>query len=158
MSLNDYSNEKINFDQYLGSVTTARYLTSSPEALCQQITFNVKAEKATNGKEGIDKVNQRTMQDEQGPCICNKNNHNYKLIFMDCNMPIMDGFEATIAIRDLQSINQKEIQIVALTANTNVSFKKKCYQSGMNEYLTKPVSVDQLRKTLLKYNIMTNQA
>ena len=64
---------------------------------------------------------------------------------MDCNMPIMDGFESTTEIRKINDINQDELKILALTANTNEYFKVKCIESGMNDFLTKPVSVQILR-------------
>jgi CheY-like chemotaxis protein len=50
----------------------------------------------------------------------------YELIFMDCNMPVMDGFEATEAIRKLEFLDQDRLKIIALTANTNDSYKLKC--------------------------------
>ena len=61
-------------------------------------------------------------------------------------MPIMDGFQATGEIR--QQVNDS-IQIVALTAYTNDSFRKKCLQAGMNDFLTKPIDVQKLEKILL---------
>ena len=59
---------------------------------------------------------------------------------MDCNMPIMDGFQATHKIRDY--MKERHIKIVALTAYTNESFKQKCLKGGMDGYLTKPISAE----------------
>ena len=56
---------------------------------------------------------------------------------MDCNMPIMDGFQATIEIRKYFSSSQ--IHIAALTAYASESFENKCKQAGMDTFLTKPV-------------------
>ena len=67
---------------------------------------------------------------------------------MDCNMPIMDGFDSTIAIRKLTFIDQNDLKILALTANTNEFFKVKCKESGMNAFLSKPISVSQIREVL----------
>ena len=111
-----------------------------------EFEFKMKSDKATNGREGIEKVIER--QNKSVTCTCNQNNHNYKIIFMDCNMPIMDGFEATEAIRKIKDIEQSELKIVALTANTNEGFKVQCHQSGMDHFLTKPVSVLTLRQVL----------
>lgn len=68
---------------------------------------------------------------------------------MDCMMPIKDGFEATIEIKQL-FINQSEIcpKIVALTAMENEDFKDQCLKSGMDEYLTKPVSTKRLMQLI----------
>ena len=52
----------------------------------------MKTDKALNGKEAIEKVMNRADEDLKNPCNCNRKRTNYKLIFMDCNMPIMDGF------------------------------------------------------------------
>ena len=67
---------------------------------------------------------------------------------MDCNMPIMDGFEATIRIRDMQELNQDYTQIIALTANANDSFRIRCLDCGMNDFLTKPVHINSIKKVL----------
>jgi len=65
----------------------------------------------------------------------------YDLIFMDINMPKMNGFEATKLIRSFERNNKsiQEIPILALTANVLDDFKEKCTQAGMNEFLTKPI-------------------
>ena len=60
------------------------------ESLC-----NLQTDKALNGREAIDKIISRQRENEANPCICRMKRANYKLIFMDCNMPIVDGFEAT---------------------------------------------------------------
>lgn len=52
----------------------------------------MQSDKALNGKEAVDKVMKRAEQDDREPCLCSRKRTNYKLIFMDCNMPIMDGF------------------------------------------------------------------
>lgn len=71
------------------------------------------------------------------------------LIFMDCNMPIMDGFEATTAIR--QRPYGKDLPIVALTANAYKEDIDKCYAHGMNEFLAKPLKKRNLIAVLQDY-------
>lgn len=74
----------------------------------------------------------------------------YDLIFMDCQMPILDGYEATKEIRRMEN-GQKHIPIIALTANAMVSDEEKCAEAGMDEFITKPIDIDALTKTLVKY-------
>eukprot|EP00347_Sterkiella_histriomuscorum_P022915 403336673 len=119
-----------------------------------EMQFSQRVEKATNGLEGLEKIQERIQQESLQPCLCGKNNKNYKIVFMDCNMPIMDGFEATEAIRKLQNIEQEGLKIIALTANTNKSFKTKCFQSGMDQFMTKPVSAEQLRQILIQQGLL----
>ena len=64
----------------------------------------------------------------------------YDLVLMDINMPVMDGFEATKIIRELEKNNGYDpVPILALTANVLDDFKKRCNQVGMNDFLTKPI-------------------
>jgi CheY-like chemotaxis protein len=65
----------------------------------------------------------------------------YDLILMDCQMPTMDGFEASRAIRQL---DQPQPVIVAVTANALAGEREKCLAAGMNDYLSKPFQADQL--------------
>ncbi|CDW83581.1 multi-sensor hybrid histidine kinase [Stylonychia lemnae] len=174
LSLNDYSDDKIDFDQYLGSIHSVRNLNTEPELSCPcrnrpqilivddnvfniitlqtilEMNFKQKVEKATNGKEGVDKVMERIELDRQEPCHCDKNNHNFKIIFMDCNMPIMDGFQATQEIRQFEKQNNivQTSYIVALTAYSTDMFSQKCKESGMDNFMTKPISVDTIQKIL----------
>ncbi|EOD80984.1 hypothetical protein D515_04963 [Grimontia indica] len=63
----------------------------------------------------------------------------YDMIFMDCQMPVMDGFEATRKIRQLESENQlPEVPIIAMTANAMSGDREKCLEAGMTEYIAKP--------------------
>ncbi len=71
----------------------------------------------------------------------------YELILMDIQMPIMDGYEATKIIREIN----KKIPIIALTANAMKEDKIKTKEVGMNEHLNKPIEVDKLYSTLLKF-------
>lgn len=57
-----------------------------------ECTLKMPSDKALNGKEAVEKVMKRAQEDERDPCNCLRRRQNYKLIFMDCNMPIMDGF------------------------------------------------------------------
>ena len=78
-------------------------------------------------------------------------NQNYDLIFMDCHMPKMNGYDATKNIRDFEeSINHKPAIIVALTADaTNID--EKCAEAGMNAVLRKPHTLQELKKVLSLY-------
>jgi PAS domain S-box-containing protein len=80
-------------------------------------------------------------------------NNNYDIVLMDVQMPVMDGYEATRAIRILDG-DRKEIPILALTANATKSDVQKCLASGMNDYLPKPFTPDDLyRKIVVELKI-----
>lgn len=83
------------------------------------------------------------------------NNKFYDLILMDCQMPVLDGFEATKAIRQLEAeqpeADKKRIPIVALTADVLGGIMEKCYSCGMDDYISKPVSQDSLVDTIKKH-------
>ncbi|MDH5432609.1 MAG: response regulator [Gammaproteobacteria bacterium] len=74
-------------------------------------------------------------------------NNSYQLILMDCQMPIMDGFEATRKIRS-SSNNNKDIPIIALTANVVCGINGECLDAGMNDILNKPVQLEKLKEVI----------
>lgn len=74
----------------------------------------------------------------------------YTLILMDCQMPVMDGFEATRAIRALDT-PIAQVPIIAVTANVMEGQRDKCLAAGMNDYLPKPINKDVLRKAVDKW-------
>lgn len=96
------------------------------------ISFDI----AENGLEAITKL----ANNEQTP---------YELVLMDCQMPEMDGYQATKAIRlgKAGEAHQK-VNIVALTANAMQGDKERCLDAGMDDYLTKPLNFDSLNKKL----------
>lgn len=76
-------------------------------------------------------------------------NH-YDLVLMDCQMPVMDGYEATRKIRAKELATQKNdrIPIIAMTANAMQGDDEKCYAAGMDDYLTKPISPKRLEQKI----------
>ncbi len=92
---------------------------------------------AKNGQEAIDKYNEG----------------DYDLVLMDVQMPILDGFEATAYIRNMESLgvnNKKHTPIVALTANAMKGDREKCIDAGMDEYLSKPFTPNDLVSLIKK--------
>ena len=71
---------------------------------------------------------------------------------MDLQMPIMDGFEATRQIRSLEESGRiSSMPIIAMTAHVMTEDKTKCLEAGMNDFLRKPVTQDQLVKAMRKW-------
>ncbi|MEK6746059.1 MAG: response regulator [Pseudomonadota bacterium] len=93
-----------------------------------------KVSSAVNGKEGVKAVSK----------------NKYDIVFMDCQMPEMDGFEATGKIRELEG-NERHTIIVALTADAMTGDREKCLKAGMDDYLNKPIKPEQITKTLKKW-------
>jgi CheY-like chemotaxis protein len=76
----------------------------------------------------------------------------FDLVFMDCQMPEMDGFEATRVIRSLEEAGgMKRTSIIACTAHAMKGDDGKCYAAGMDDYLTKPIKVKELESALSKW-------
>ncbi|WP_430461906.1 response regulator [Thalassolituus sp. LLYu03] len=75
--------------------------------------------------------------------------HKFDLVLMDCHMPVMDGLEATRAIRELPGCER--LPVLALSADVMAEQKAACEAAGMNGYLTKPVRIEDLRTALEPY-------
>ncbi len=78
----------------------------------------------------------------------------FNVIFMDCEMPVMDGFEATSLIREWEQAQQSHPHtIIALTAHTEAEHRQRVFDSGMDLYLSKPITLSQLQATLAQLTL-----
>ncbi len=93
--------------------------------------FGCRCQLAANGREAVEAASQWP----------------YDLILMDCQMPEMDGFEATTAIRKLSGKCAK-IPIIAMTANAMMGDRDRCLEAGMDDYISKPVDMEKLSACL----------
>jgi CheY-like chemotaxis protein len=75
----------------------------------------------------------------------------FDMILMDCQMPVLDGYRATAAIRALEESLGVRTPIVALTANAMVGDRERCLAAGMDDYLSKPVHREELDNTLVRW-------
>ena len=72
----------------------------------------------------------------------------YQVVLMDIQMPVMNGYEATKAIRKLENKELASIPIIAMTANAFEEDKQEALRSGMNGHIPKPIDIDNLFSTL----------
>ncbi len=93
----------------------------------------IRVDVANNGAEAVEKVGQ----------------NDYDGVLMDCQMPVMDGFEATRKIRE--SKNHSVLPILAMTANAMAGDKEKCIECGMDDHIAKPIDVGQLFTVLWRW-------
>ncbi|MBP7252955.1 MAG: response regulator [Alphaproteobacteria bacterium] len=93
-------------------------------------------DKAANGKEAVSLM-QRLR---------------YEIVFMDCQMPEMDGFEATRAIRNMEAGKSYQTVIVALTADALTGDREKCLAAGMDDYINKPFKLEDIVNTIKKWH------
>jgi CheY-like chemotaxis protein len=75
----------------------------------------------------------------------------YDLVFMDCQMPEMDGYEATARIRQSEQDSGKHLPIIAMTANAMQGDRKKCLSAGMDDYMAKPIRREAITEILQKW-------
>ncbi|MRV70209.1 response regulator [Duganella sp. FT92W] len=109
-------------------------LANQEVALAMLRNLGIEAEVAANGVDVISLLERQQ----------------FDLILMDCQMPVMDGFQATAAIRAAEG-PERHLPIVALTANAVAGDRQRCIDSGMDEYLSKPFTQDQLGDMLRRW-------
>ncbi|MGH1398208.1 MAG: ATP-binding protein [Alphaproteobacteria bacterium] len=77
--------------------------------------------------------------------------NNYDVVLMDCQMPELDGYQATTLLRECEEKTGSHLPVIALTANAMVGDKEKCLRAGMDDYLSKPIKPDKLMAMLEKW-------
>ena len=85
---------------------------------------------ASDGREAVTRFSQTT----------------YDLVLMDCRMPGMDGYEATRLIREMEQWDERHTPVIALTANVESEDSERCYASGMDDFLSKPFTIEELQE------------
>ncbi len=97
---------------------------------------------AGNGQEALDALDRRS----------------YDVILMDCQMPVMDGFEATRSIRDRERDREQHTPIIATTAHTLDGDRERCVEAGMDGYISKPIDIEELADTLERFDFAADHA
>ena len=121
---------------------SARVLLAEDNAINRQLALRqleklgIAPRMVQNGREALDAVRAE----------------DFDLILMDCQMPEMDGFEATRAIRKRESSTGKHTPIIAMTANALSHNRDECLAAGMDDYITKPVALAELRSALQRWS------
>lgn len=108
----------------------------SQEIIAEMLeSIGCKVDVVTNGKELLDSMNRAS----------------YNLVLMNCQMPVINGLQATAEIRHREKSTGKRIPIIALTANAMSGYKQKCLDAGMDDYLSKPFNQEQLSEKLFRW-------
>ena len=121
---------------------TARVLVVEDNAINQKVAqgllkkFGVQVDLAANGEEALNSLE----------------NLPFDLVFMDCQMPVMDGYEATQKVRHSESkVLNREIPIIAMTANSMQGDRDKCLAVGMDDFISKPINPNKVQEALERW-------
>ena len=92
---------------------------------------------ANNGRDCINKIK-----------AARANNITYSLIFMDLSMPIMDGYEATMELRDLHKNGEMQPKVIAVSGHVDSQYVQKAWRYDLDEFVNKPIKLSQLNGIL----------
>lgn len=118
------------------TATLKNIIEGKPNKEAKNYLSNI--ETAENGKEAVEK-------------FANAPSGFYDLIFMDIHMPVMNGYEATAAIRSHRKYREKQIPIIAMTANAFAEDVVKAKNAGMKEHIAKPLEMNRLCEIMQRY-------
>ncbi len=128
-----------------GAVRCLRILVAEDNRVNQVVVMRMlekaghHADLAANGREALEALGRA----------------DYELVLMDCQMPELDGFAASRAIRAKEAGTGKRVPIVALTANATQGDRERCLAAGMDDYLAKPITAERLRAALARWSAPT---
>ena len=132
----DNESETLHLEKYKGNVLLVEDNEINQEVamtLLDELGLSVTI--ASHGQEALD--------------ILDAHAGEFNVVLMDCQMPVMDGYEATIAIRKQE--RYKYLPIIAMTANAMAGDKEKCIDCGMNDYISKPIDLTVIKKKIKKW-------
>lgn len=123
--------------------SSAKILVAEDTQINQMVILNqlkilgYQADCVNNGQEALEKLKKQ----------------DYDLVLMDCLMPVLDGYETTQKLREIEATKSKNNQtiVIALTANAFVQDQEKCLTCGMDDFLSKPITLEQLENCLSKW-------
>ncbi|MDF0556719.1 response regulator [Kamptonema sp. UHCC 0994] len=143
----NYQSSSLNYQSSVKILLAEDHYINQQVILSQLAVLGYQADCATNGQEAL------KMLDSQS----------YDIVLMDCQMPILDGYATTKKLRELEADNERENSshktvIIALTAHAMPGEREKCLAAGMDDYLSKPVDIEDLAAMLKKYESRTNQS
>jgi CheY-like chemotaxis protein/HPt (histidine-containing phosphotransfer) domain-containing protein len=125
--------------EYQSKFNGARVLLVEDNAINREVALDlltsegISVEVAVNGREALDKLAAERFDG----------------VLMDCQMPVMDGFAATQALRERPEL--RELPVIAMTANAMVGDREKALAAGMNDYVAKPIDFDEVLATLARW-------
>jgi len=99
------------------------------------VNFGYEPDMVVNGKDAVEKALEGS----------------YDVIFMDCQMPVMNGYEATTQIRETEIGTDNHIAIIAMTGNSMKGDREKCLDYGMDDYISKPIRIDDFKAIIEKW-------
>ena len=135
-----YTNETAGFT----TITKAKTLEESDIIVCDDNPINQKVMSLSLDKH----VRSIALASNGQECVDLVANGRYDIILMDIQMPVLDGYDATIQIRDMEKGKERHVPIIAVTANTMSGDRQHCLEIGMDDYVSKPFQIENVLKKM----------